>query len=224
MFRALPDEDSYLRAGKSVARTISVATDLAGLSPQSILDYGCGHGRVLRWLQAFWPDARLAGADVTENQVSFCAATFGSDPVLIDKPFSEIALPSQYDLIWLGSIFTHMNEVGWRDLFKSLRSHVRPGGIICFSFAGQYVYRSLKEGNHWGFKPEDDLTDLINGYETSGFGFFRQTISNGQPWGRSLASPHWVLEFCLAQSERIVLYSEQSYARRQDVIALQFAK
>lgn len=224
MFRALPDEDSYLRAGKSVARTISVAADLAELSPQSILDYGCGHGRVMRWLQVFWPDARLAGADVTESQVSFCAETFGSDPVLINRPFSDIKLPSQYDLIWLGSIFTHMDENGWKDLFNSLRKHVKTGGVICFSFAGQYVYRSIKEGNRWGFKPEDDLTNLIDGYEEAGFGYFQQATSNGQPWGRSLVSPHWALKFCLAQSERIVLYSEQSYARRQDVIALQFTK
>ncbi|MGB3682770.1 MAG: class I SAM-dependent methyltransferase, partial [Rubrobacteraceae bacterium] len=79
--------------------------ELAGLSPESILDYGCGHGRVLRWFQSFWPNANLTAADVTEDQIEFCARTFGANPFLIDKPFDEVELPSEYDLIWLGSIF-----------------------------------------------------------------------------------------------------------------------
>ncbi len=224
MFRALPDPASYLRAGKSVAHTIRIAADLAHLVPKSILDYGCGHGRVLRWYQAFWPEAELTAADITRDQIDFCSKAFGAKPFLIDKSFAEIALPSDYDLIWLGSIFTHMDKSEWADLFRVVRDRTRPGGLLCFSFAGRYVYNSLKKGDRFGFKPEEEeqVVNFITDYESSGFGFIKQNESNGKPWGRSLAKPDWVLDFCLSQGAKIVLFSEEAYARRQDIMCLSF--
>lgn len=224
MYRTIPDEESYLRAGKSVANTIRVALELAGLSPKSILDYGCGHGRVLRWFQSFWPNANLTAADVTTDQIEFCAETFGANPFLIDKPFAAVGLPSGFDLIWLGSVFTHMDNAGWRDLVDSLIKHVRPNGMLCFSFAGRCVYEMLEGGNRWGIddEQEPDVLKATSDYESSGFGFFRQRESQGQAWGRSIVKPEWVLSFCFERGGKVVLFSKQAYARRQDIICVQF--
>ena len=40
---------------------------------ESILDFGCGFGRVLRMLKAAYPEARLTAADVKREGVDFCA-------------------------------------------------------------------------------------------------------------------------------------------------------
>ncbi len=42
----------------------------AGFSPHSVLDIGCGTGRLLRLMQARWPDARLVGIDSSEGMVA----------------------------------------------------------------------------------------------------------------------------------------------------------
>lgn len=224
MFRSTPDEESYLRAGKSVASTVRVALELAGLSPESILDYGCGHGRVLRWFQSFWPNADLTAADVTPDQIEFCARTFGANPFLIDKPFDEVELPSSYNLIWLGSIFTHMDSTGWRSLTDSLIKHIRPNGLLCFSFAGRHVYKLLESGDRFRIndKHEPDVREAISDYESSGFGFFSQRESQGQTWGRSIVKPEWVLHSHFERDGKVVLFSEQAYAGRQDIICVQF--
>lgn len=230
MYRAVPDEEGYLRAGNRAGKTatdkVRLALELAEISPKNILDYGCGHGRVLRWFQSFWPDANLTAADVTTDQIKFCAETFGADPFLIDESFANIRLPSEYDLIWLGSILTHMDRTGWRSLIDSLIKHVSFDGVLCFSFAGRRVYEMLEGGNRWGISDEQEPAALeaISDYESSGFGFLQQRESQGQAWGRSIVNPEWVLRFCFERGGKVVLFSEQAYARRQDIVCVQFPK
>jgi SAM-dependent methyltransferase len=225
MWRAFPNEEAYLAAGKTIADALRIVVSLSKLEPKSILDYGCGHGRVLRWLRAFWPTAQLSAADVRRIQIDFCAKTFDATPILIDRPFSEIQLPSNYDLIWLGSIFTHIDEEDWRGLILSLKPFVAKNGILCFSFAGRTVYELIKNGDKGGGlvnEPQANVVNLVSSYESGGFAFLRQAESNGRPWGRSIAQPQWVLNLCMELGGKIVLYSEQAYARRQDVVALRF--
>ena len=225
MWRALPNEASYLAAGKTVADTVRVVTHLANLEPKSILDYGSGHGRVLRWLQAYWPKAVLGAADVTPDQIGFCAETFGATPILLDKPFPDIELPRTYDLIWLGSIFTHIDATSWRELILSLRRYLTKGGVLCFSFAGRRMYRMIKDeekGTFLDAESPEKVAALLSGYETEGFGFLPQWESNGRSWGRSVADLPWALNICLELGGKIVLLSEEAYAKRQDIVALRF--
>lgn len=222
MFRAVPNKESYLRAGKTVADTLSMGVALSELKPQSILDYGCGHGRILRWLQAYWPQAKLTAADVQPDQIAFCARTFGATPFQISKPFPEIAFDTKFDLIWLGSIFTHMDQSSWHELIDNLLKHLNKNGVLTFSFAGRRVHSILAAGDRFGFKPDEEpaVLEMITRYEQSGFGFLRQLDSNGRPWGRSLASPTWVLDTCMKKGTKVVMFSEAAYAKRQDIICL----
>src|SRR5437870_5387713 len=38
----------------------------------SILDFGCGSGRVIRWFLDLLPNARLHGSDISESTISWC--------------------------------------------------------------------------------------------------------------------------------------------------------
>ena len=225
MWRPQPNEKTYLAAGKTVADTIRVIQHLANQEPKSILDYGCGHGRILRWLQAYWPDAKLSGADIRRGQIDFCAKTFGATPILLDKPFSQIQLPSTYDLIWLGSIFTHIDAASWRELIVLLKRFTNKNGILCFSFAGRKVYEMIKREDKGALieaEPKEKVAALLSGYESGGFGFLPQLESNGRPWGRSLVQLTWALNICLELGGKVVVLSEEAYAKRQDIIALRF--
>lgn len=59
-------------------------------STDRILDFGCGHGRVMRWLRAAYPNARITGTDVDKGGVDFCAATFGSHTVVSGYDFDNL--------------------------------------------------------------------------------------------------------------------------------------
>jgi len=226
MFRAMPNEEGYFRAGETAARAVLAATIAAGASPADILDYGCGHGRVSRWLRHNWPEAKFCFADIRKNEIEFCASEFAGEAFLIDRHFSKVDLPRSFDLIWLGSVFTHMDRDAWRDLLENLRRHLNPNGLICFSFAGRTVFNLLDSGDYWGIEPaqHDDARRMVENYRRTGFGFLEQSRSDLGIWGRSIARMDWVMDFCHQAGGRIRFFSESAYAERQDVIAISFPK
>jgi ubiquinone/menaquinone biosynthesis C-methylase UbiE len=111
------------------AMLASMASDVA--SPDSVLDVGCGTGRLLRKIGERWPHARLTGVDPTEDMiavarrlapsVSFHVAAAESMPVAD----ASIALA-------VSSISLHH----WDDHLQGLREiarTLRPGGHLCLA-------------------------------------------------------------------------------------------
>ena len=77
-----------------------------------ILDLPCGHGRVMRWLRATFPKASLTACDIDGDGVSFCAETFGARPALSSTDPEDLVLGT-FDLIWCGSLLTHLRPGDW---------------------------------------------------------------------------------------------------------------
>ena len=102
----------YFSSGYSALFCVRRALDkAASKSPESILDFGCGHGRFLRSLAADFPRAGLTAADVASGGVNFCAKTFGAIPMYSDTDFSRLVFNTKFDLIWVGSVF-HTSALG----------------------------------------------------------------------------------------------------------------
>ena len=43
---------------------------------ERILDFGCGHGRVTRWLRAAFPEAQISIADLNDSGIRWCAERY----------------------------------------------------------------------------------------------------------------------------------------------------
>ena len=75
MKRSTTSEEMYFRHGGQAVQLIRLALahrDLyAGVHPppRRILDFGCGYGRVIRFLRAHWPDAEIVASDVLSEGV-----------------------------------------------------------------------------------------------------------------------------------------------------------
>ena len=133
-------------------------------------------------------------------------------------------LPEQYDLIWLGSVFTHLPMEEWFHLLNRLRQFVKPGGMLSFSFAGRTVFETLARGNTWLIEEKDKpkIDRMIANYREDGFGFYEHRKGALGRWGRSIAKPEWVVEFCRNNGGKIIYFSEAAYAGRQDIIIVTF--
>jgi ubiquinone/menaquinone biosynthesis C-methylase UbiE len=145
--------------------------------PESLLDIGCGTGRLLRRAGARWPGARLVGVDPAEGMVTVArrltpAATF-------HVGFAE-ALPlaaGEVDAVASTVSFHHWNDqaAGVRDAARVLR----PGG--CLVLADIYMPGFLARINHH-FRPNDPA--VVRAY-LAGAGL------------RVLAQPHVMMGFAL---------------------------
>ena len=122
----------YLLAGHLRARLIRVAMAQAGMQrrPGGDPRPACGHGRVMRVLRAAFPAATLIACDIDRDGVDFCAQTFGAVPVYSDVDPANVRIEQQVDLIWVGSLFTHVDPASWTASSACSRACCVPGGVL----------------------------------------------------------------------------------------------
>ncbi|PZS15351.1 MAG: hypothetical protein DLM57_12950 [Pseudonocardiales bacterium] len=214
------DVAGYLAVGESALKAIRLALLAARAPlPAHVLDFGCGHGRVMRWLRAAFPDARLTGADIRSDGVDFCARTFAATGVYSSLTPGAELFGERYDLIWVGSLFTHLDQPRWWEFLDLLHELLAPGGVLVMTTHGELVAERMRRGAHYGY-PESAVHSALDDYDHAGFGFMPADDALGS-YGFSVSRPAWVVAAVLRHADlRIVSCTEAQWANHQDVLAV----
>lgn len=219
MFRT--DPGRYFRWGMEALRCIRLAMLAAGReSVTSILDFASGHGRVLRVLKAAFPEARITACDLDRDAVDFCARLFGATPVYSSEDLRQIRLDGTFDLIWCGSLLTHVNQDCWVALLELFNSVLAPDGILLFTTHGRRIAYLLREQSLDVGLPGELVDGTLKDYERDGFGY-RDYVTQ-RNYGISLASPSWVCrQLERLSSLRLLTYTEAGWYYHQDAVGCQ---
>lgn len=213
------DVAGYLAVGESALKAIRIALMAARRpDPLNVLDMGCGHGRVLRWLAAAWPAARFTACDVLADGVDFCADTFGATPVYsADSPDLSL-FPERYDLIWVGSLLTHLNSHKWDEFLALFSGLLAPDGLLVATTCGELVKARMRRGDLYGY-PTAAVERALRMHDETGFGFVEMN-PDAVDRGLAFASPDWTIRRVQSQTTlRVALYTEALWANHQDVVA-----
>src|SRR5579859_3947897 len=125
--------DAYLAIGRSAIHVIdSALTATHSPEPLDILDLPCGHGRVMRHLRHRFPEARIVGCDLLRSGVDFCADRYGATGVYSTKDPASIPVEGLFDLVWVGSLLTHLDAPLWRPFLDFLAFRLSPSGMLIF--------------------------------------------------------------------------------------------
>jgi SAM-dependent methyltransferase len=206
----------YYEIGLSAMSCITRGIELASVTPTSILDLPCGHGRVCRMLRAAFPNAHITACDLDRDGVTFCAEQFDAEPVFGREDIRELSLPRTFDLIWCGSLFTHLDRDRWQHFLEFFASHLKPGGVLVLTTHGRQPVQWMLDGTfNYGLTRQEQHA-LVEGYATEGFAYV--TPAN-QEFGLSLSS----LAFVSAQIEqlasmKLIGLQEAGWAGHQDVV------
>ena len=175
----------YFDVGTSALDCIKSALATARTAPASILDFPCGHGRVCRMLRALFPDAYLMACDLDRDGADFCATQFNATPFYSHEDIRRVNLDTCFDLIWCGSLFTHLDAQQWPDFLVFFAEHLTSDGILVFTTHGRQPIQWMREGVFtYGLNSEEQCR-LIEGYVRAGFGF---VSPSNQAFGISLSS------------------------------------
>ncbi len=223
MLMGARDREHYFDCGRSALACIQTALVTASISPSRImriLDLPCGHGRVLRYLKAAFPEAEITACDLLRDGVDFCSSTFGAKALYsCDEPEAIPLERGSCDLIWVGSLFTHLDAPLWSRLLTVLRDSLAPGGLLVFSTHGRHTYQRVLEGVWDRNISYRRRTMMLYRYERTGFGYAQYLGSEGY-YGLSLSHPAWVTRQLTALGGlRVVNVSETSWDDSHDVFA-----
>ena len=128
------DADWFLRSGRAGYDAIAAHVSLDEIA--SVLDFGCGCGRVTRYFRKH--EGEVAGSDVNRDAVAWCRAnlpfgTFEMNGLAPPLAFDD----ASFDLVYALSVFTHLTadlQLAWRD---ELRRVLRPGGRLLVTTHGR---------------------------------------------------------------------------------------
>ncbi|MHB8644352.1 MAG: class I SAM-dependent methyltransferase [Thermomicrobiales bacterium] len=207
----------YFRVGFSAMNVITNALMLAEKQDvKKIMDFACGHGRVLRMLRRAFPDATIYACDINRAGVDFCARTFDAVPVYSSVMLSEVRLSESFDLIWAGSLFTHLAAKPFEECFQFCTDHLNNGGLFVFSVHGRH---SIWRQNHdYHYIDGERFRVIQQEYERIGFGYADYEDQPG--YGISIAKPSWVLSLVERFADiSVVVFRERAWDDHQDIVA-----
>ena len=210
----------YLRTGFSALD--SIRRTAGGMQPKTVLDFGCGYGRVLRVFKAAWPEAAVTVCDLMPDGLAFCMEHFD---VCGFRSRADAVMPSlahRFDLIWAGSVVTHLPADKVRSFIALWRDLLSPGGRMVFTSHGTLVHERLTARSFLYDLTEEAAGRVLRGYESGGFGYADYAAAQG--YGVSLNSEDWMCaEIARLGGLRLVSFIPHLWDNHQDVWCLERA-
>lgn len=201
------------------AALAAVGETLAGR--RRILEFGCGCGRIMRWMEALGGTRTLVGTDIDARAIEWAAANlpFASFDVNEGLPPTRYH-DGEFDLILNHSVFTHLDETYQDRWLGELQRITGPGGLVVLSIHGEHAFRvsegHLEEGSRqrqeWRAVLERDGILFVSDdtYVGSAFPDFYHTAFHA-PW---YVFEHWSRWF------DVLAYLPESSLDFQDQIVL----
>jgi SAM-dependent methyltransferase len=203
------DANAFLNIGAAVGTCIArllIDIDKPIDRCRSILDFGCGCGRILRWLPL--TRARITGVDIDPEAIGWCKHALGSlarfrvAPHMPPLPFRA----GKFDLIYAISVFTHLPEDMGRAWIGEMARVLEPGGVLIASLLGPSV-----------FAPPGTPERAV--FDSRGFYHTRDVATAGLPdfYGTSYHNQEYI-EREWGSSFDILGYHEKAIVNHQDAV------
>lgn len=214
----------YDQVGQSTVRVILGAIAASQLDrADKVMDLPSGHGRALRHLVAMFPAAQFTACDLDRAGVQFCAEEFGATPIVSEPDLAEVQFPDTYDIIWVGSLFTHVSKEQTAAWLAHLAGFLTDKGIIVATFHGR---RSISLYDSFPFIAADSWERILRDYEATGYGYADYTPAENHEfiehsYGISVSRPETILGIAQAiPGVRVFSYVEAGWSDNQDVLVL----
>jgi predicted O-methyltransferase YrrM/SAM-dependent methyltransferase len=214
------DGTHYFAVGLSGLQCVEeclAATETA--PPRSILDMPSGHGRVLRFLRSRYQGTALTACDLDEDGIAFCAEHFGAAPRRSSTNLEALELGGPFDLIWCGSLVTHLNEADNAALLALFARSLAADGVAVVTTHGSLVAERLREGAADAYQLDSAAAaGIVRAHDETGFGYADYSWSAG--YGISISSPDWIAAAATAAGLRVAHAIPHGWDGHQDAFAL----
>jgi SAM-dependent methyltransferase len=180
---------TYLVSGDGMVPPLRAALADQGRSLPAVgsfLEFASGYGRFTRFLVTQVPPERVTVSDISHGAVDFARSTFGVDGFYSTAKPADLDHDGRYEVIFVASLFSHLNHDLWVPWLTRLGEMLAPGGLLIFSTHGVYA-RDVIFGRHWKER-RCDVED--------GFSFVLSNETGGrlpeEYYGNTFVTEEWV--------------------------------
>jgi SAM-dependent methyltransferase len=213
---------SYAERGRNVIALVEETLAAAGRRIEDVerwLDFGCGYGRVLRFLLERVPPERVAASDVIAEGVEFCRSEFGVTALRSQPELASVQLGS-FDFVYAVSVLTHLDERNSVEFLRLVGDCLTGGGIAMFTTHGAW---SLAHPEHYGSEYEARAAEIEAAVRERGIFYLPYDFASGD-YGMTWHSRGFVEETMAAlhgAELQPLLFKPRGLDGHQDVFAYQ---
>jgi SAM-dependent methyltransferase len=180
-------------------------------SVRTLLDWGCGCGRVSSEIMRLFPQIELTGCDIDAEAIAWCSAqtdkaVFRVTGIHPPLPFAE----SSFDAVVACSVMTHLDRQEQTVWLREIHRILRPGGLFLASVVGEFAASfvpGLRERLLQTPFIDDTIDHALDGVAPDGY--YRATSQ-----AQSFTIGTWSENF------RVLEYIEAGLAGYQDLVVL----
>lgn len=219
------DREHFYRSGQMSVDDFNRMLALVGRSMadyRSMLDFGCGCGRIMLWLRDLSEGRALHGVDIDERAIGWATEQLPWATFKVNQPLPPLDYPDQtFDLVFNHSVFTHIDEEYQDKWLAELRRVTKPGAHLLLSVHGDTAFRAFEDGmraagrDPYPAREELARTGIVHVRDDNFVGgpfpdFYHSTFHT--PW---YVHDHWSRYFT------VVGYAAQRALGFQDLVLLQ---
>jgi SAM-dependent methyltransferase len=109
------------------------------------LDFGCGCGRILRWLDHVTETTELHGVDIDSDAIAWVNENLPFVQAHVGPHLPPLDFPEDhFDLIFNHSVFTHLDENYQDAWLEELRRIATPDGVVLLTVAGEHPFEGFE--------------------------------------------------------------------------------
>lgn len=178
---------------------------------ESILDFGCGCGRITQKLLS-GSKTNFFGCDLDGDAILWCQKNIPEVKFIINS--STPPLPyenNSFDFIFAVSVFTHLNKEYQISWLQELNRILKPGGFLFMTINGEYSIKMI-----------NPTTNIKNIFKKKGFVFVHDPVTNElfpEFYGACYMSKYYVTQYFSKYFE-VIDYVVKGNGHIQDIVML----
>ncbi|MHC5209613.1 MAG: class I SAM-dependent methyltransferase [Planctomycetota bacterium] len=154
----------YYRAGHEALLSLENVLACAGRTldgVESLLEFASGFGRLTRHLASRLDASRLWATDILPEAAPFLRDAFGVHAFDSVQEPAALELPRRFDVIWVGSLFSHLPRRRFGPWLRRLHEALTDDGLLIFSTHGADVVAEVpKDASGFTYVPSSESRSL----------------------------------------------------------------
>lgn len=194
-----------LGAQQANALAASITARRPAESVETILEWGCGPGRLIRHMGRLFPDAKVIGTDYNPKTIDWCKDNLDDVEFHLNGLMPPLPLPDDsVDATYNFSVLTHLSVEAQQAWVAELYRVLKPGGVLVGTTHGDdYKYLLVTDEQRKAY----DEGEVV----------LQENYEEGLKWYFSLHPPRHVREQLLSAFENVELIDGSSHEIKQDI-------